>query len=176
MPLLRPLRFRLSALAGLLLTTALSSRPLAAAQPVEIAAEMGRYLILDSDKGVEAGWELRFAPRRLRLQPRWVPDLVPMAGAMATVHGTLYGYAGFGFDLPFGNGWLLRPSWGGGLFYQRRDHDLGGPIEFRSALELSHRLKAGSRIGLTFYHLSNAGLFENNPGSESLVLTFVARP
>jgi len=168
--------YRLAALAGLLLITTPFTRPLAAAQPTEVAAEVGRYSILDADKGAEAGWELRFAPRRFRLQPRWLPDVTPMGGAMATARGSLYAYAGFGLDLTLGHGWFLRPSWAAGLFHQQRDLHLGGPVEFRSALELSHRLKAGARLGLVFYHLSNGGLYRRNPGTESLVVTFVARP
>ncbi len=179
--------YRRWAFAGLLLalTPTLLPPPLAAAEavpparaagPVEIMAETGRYSLLDADKGAEAGWEFRFAPRRLRWLPRRIPDLSPMAGAMATARGSLYVYAGFGLDLTLGEGFFLRPSWAAGLFKQGEDLRLGGPIEFRSALELSRRLTDRSRLGLTFYHLSNAGFFSRNPGSESLVLTFVTRP
>ena len=46
---------------------------------------------------------------------------------------------------------------------------LGGHFHFRSGLEASYRLGRRQRLGLLFYHLSNAGLRELNPGEESLV-------
>jgi len=169
-------RNRLWKLACLLVLSILTPGPAAAVEPVEVAATVGRYSILDEDKGVEGGWELRFAPRRLWLHPKWLPAVTPLAGAMATAKGALYVYGGFGLDLPLGQGWDLRPNWGAGLFYNDGDRDLGGPVEFRSAVELSKRVSARLRLGFTFYHLSNGGLFKRNPGSESLVLTVAARP
>jgi hypothetical protein len=49
-------------------------------------------------------------------------------------------------------------------------------IEFRSGIELSRRLGERSRLGVSFFHLSNAALYNFNPGSESLVLTYTTRP
>jgi lipid A 3-O-deacylase len=193
-------RLLLPALAGLLSLAVFPALPLAAQQepagaqasrlpapdgatperpgwaPVEVALELGRSRILDRNKGIEAGGEIRFAPRRLRWQPHWFPSLSPMAGGMATGRGTIYGYAGFGIDLNLGLGWVLRPNWAAGLFYQRRDRDLGGPIEFRSALELTRGIGPKARLGLAFYHLSNGGIHDYNPGIESLILTFAVRP
>ena len=73
------------------------------------------------------------------------------------------------FVMPF------SPGWAAGLFHRSPDFDLGGPLEFRTSLELAYRLHGGSRLGLCLYHLSNAGLFTKNPGSESLVITYTAR-
>jgi hypothetical protein len=169
-------RYRLWKFSCLLILSTLTPGSVTAAEPVEVAATAGRYSILDEDKGAEVGWELRYAARRLRFQPRWLPPITPLAGAMGTARGALYVYGGFGLDLPLGPGWDLRPSWAAGLFYQDGDRDLGGPLEFRSALELSRRISSRLRLGFTFYHLSNGGLFQRNPGSESLVLTLAARP
>lgn len=140
-----------------------------------VSGSAGASEVLDSVNALEAGLELRFAARRFRLLPRWLPDLIPTAGTMASSKGTLYAYGGFRFELPLGERWVLSPGTAAGLYYRNRGKDLGGPVEFRSHLELAYRLPGSARLGLCFYHLSNAGLFDHNPGTESLVLTWTAR-
>jgi lipid A 3-O-deacylase len=147
-----------------------------AGQPVAIAASAGQFSALRGVATYEAGWEMRFAPRRFRWLPRVVPALSPTAGAIATAKGALYAYGGFRCDVPLGKAWRVSPQWATGVFYRYAGRNLGGALEFRSGLEVSRRIGPRSRLGLTFYHLSNAGLFERNPGSESLVLTFTTRP
>ncbi|HSN88855.1 MAG TPA: acyloxyacyl hydrolase [Thermoanaerobaculia bacterium] len=49
-------------------------------------------------------------------------------------------------------------------------------VEFRSGVELAWRLNERSRIGLCLYHLSNGGLYDFNPGTESLILSYGVRP
>ena len=68
----------------------------------------------------------------------------------------------------------MSPQWATGLYYRSPEFDLGGPLEFRTSLELSYRLAGGAQVGACLYHLSNGGLFDRNPGSESLVLTYRA--
>ncbi|HEV8582752.1 MAG TPA: acyloxyacyl hydrolase [Thermoanaerobaculia bacterium] len=147
-----------------------------AEQPVAIGASAGRFSALRGSPGYEVGWELRFAPRRFRWLPRALPELSPTAGAMATAQGSLYVYGGFRWDLPLGEAWSLTPQWATGLYYWDGGRDLGGALEFRSGIELSRRFGAQSRLGLTLYHLSNAGLYSRNPGTESLVLTYSTHP
>lgn len=144
--------------------------------PAEIAGHLGQYGVLNSDKGAEVGVEVRLHPLRFRWQPHWLPDLQPQTGLMFTAEGSLYAFGGFGLYISIGKDWDVRPSWGVGLFHDNDERDLGGAVQFRSALELSKRVSSRVRLGLTFYHLSNAGLFDRNPGVESLVLTFAARP
>jgi len=123
----------------------------------------------------EIGAELRFAPRRFRLLPRALPDAVPTAGVITAARGSLYLYGGLRFELPLGRRWMISPSTGAGVYYRSSSgFDLGGPVEFRSGIELSYRLPNGSRMGVCLYHLSNADIFEKNPGSESLILTYSA--
>lgn len=150
--------------------------PANAEQPVAIGASAGRFSALRGIPGYEVGWELRFAPRRFRWLPRAVPELSPTAGAMATAQGSLYVYGGFRWDLPLGDAWRLTPQWATGLYYWDGGRDLGGALEFRSGIELSRRISAQSRLGLALYHLSNAGLYSRNPGTESLVLTYSTHP
>jgi lipid A 3-O-deacylase len=154
----------------------LAPAPSRAEQPVAITASAGQYSALRGAVTYEVGWELRFAPRRYRWLPRALPALSPTAGAMATAQGTLYVYGGFRFDVPLSKEWSVSPQWATGLFYRDGGRDLGGALEFRSGIELSRRIGERSRLGITLYHLSNADLYTRNPGVESVVLTYTARP
>ena len=142
--------------------------------PERVVASSGVFEPIVDGGSYEIGAELQFAPRRFRFLPDFVPDVIPAAGVMAGAQGSLYVYGGFRWELPLGQRWVFSPSWATGLYYRAPDFDLGGPLEFRSAIELSYRLRDGSRLGVCLYHLSNAGLFTQNPGSESLVVTYSA--
>jgi len=149
----------------------LAASPLTAA-PAELAVSAGQYNVLDGGGGAEAGVELRFAPQRFQLWPSFIPDPIPVVGAMVTSKSLAYGYAGFRLDYPVGPRWLVTPGLAAGLFRKGDGRDLGGPVEFRSSIEVAWRLGPASRLGLAFYHLSNAVLYHHNPGSESLVLSW----
>lgn len=139
--------------------------------PETVVASSGIFDPLVPGGSYEIGAELRFAPRRFSFLPRFVPDLTPTAGVIAGAQGSLYVYGGAHADFPFGERWTFTPGWAAGLYHRSDQFDLGGPLEFRTSLELSYRLGNG-RLGVCLYHLSNADLFDRNPGSESLVLTY----
>lgn len=145
---------------------------------MEIVPSVGQFEVFDGGRASEVGWEARFSPRRFRLMPRFLPDAIPVTGAMANSQGTLYVYGGFRFDFSVGRHWTVTPSWAGGLYYPGTDRgkELGGVVEFRSGIEFGYRLPNRSRLGLALYHLSNGGLYDFNPGTESLILTYSTRP
>jgi lipid A 3-O-deacylase len=149
----------------------LPARP-AAAAPAELALSAGEHNVLDGGDGSEAGIEIRFAPQRFHVWPTFIPDPVPVAGVMVTSKSLAYGYAGFRLNFPAGIRWVVTPGFAAGVFRQGNGRDLGGPVEFRSSIEVAYRLAGPSRLGVAFYHLSNAGLYSHNPGSESLVLSW----
>ena len=100
-------------------------------------------------------------------------DLVPVLGAAATEDGAFWAYAGLRRPFRFGRGWRLTPGFAVSLYEEgSTGKDLGGPLEFRSSIELSHRFGRGSSLGLVFYHLSNSSIYDDNPGSNSLILTW----
>lgn len=132
----------------------------------------GRFGIFRGQEDPEIGGEVHFAPRRFSFQPKWLPEVSPMIGGMVSGEGSLYGYVGFRTDIPMDGRWVFTPFWGAGLYYFGGGRDLGGVLEFRSGFEVAYQLEEDERIGLTLYHLSNAGLYERNPGSESLVLSY----
>jgi len=96
----------------------------------------------------------------------------PFIGVMGTTDAAIYGYAGIRLDLFLGRRWVLTPSFAPGLYSDGDGKDLGHVIEFRSALEIAYRFDDRSRLGLSVYHLSNAGLDDNNPGTEVATLHY----
>lgn len=142
--------------------------------PEAVAASSGLFDPFVDSTSYEIGAELQFSPRRVRFFPELVPEVIPAAGLMAGAQGSLYVYGGFRLDVPLGRRWIFSPAWAAGLYNRSDSFDLGGPVEFRTSVELAYRLPGGSRLGVCLYHLSNAGLFTRNPGSESLVLTYSA--
>ncbi|OZA01556.1 MAG: hypothetical protein B7Y02_17545 [Rhodobacterales bacterium 17-64-5] len=48
--------------------------------------------------------------------------------------------------------------------------DLGGPVEFRSGVEIGFIANNGLRFGLSYDHRSNGGIYEDNPGLETVQL------
>ena len=142
--------------------------------PARVVASSGVFDPFVDNSSYEIGGELQFAPRHFRFLPGFVPEVIPTAGVMAGAQGSLYVYGGFRADFPLGRQWIFSPGWAAGLYHRSDKFDLGGPLEFRTSLELAYRLRDGSRLGVCLYHLSNAGLFTRNPGSESLVVTYSA--
>ena len=55
-----------------------------------------------------------------------------------------------------------------GLYLDNGGFDLGGPIEFRSGIEVGYENDRGWRFGLSYDHRSNAGIYDDNPGIETV--------
>ena len=55
-----------------------------------------------------------------------------------------------------------------GLYAENGGFDLGGPIAFRSGIEIGYEARNGWRYGLSYDHRSNAGLYDDNPGIETV--------
>ncbi len=167
----------LAALALLAVPALLAPRPAAAA---EWALYAGAFDLGTGDETAEAGVEARFRLFELPLGAFELP-LEPAAGVMANADGGGYLYGSLRVPLHeiWSEGWPERwrvvPFTGAGLYEEGDGKDLGGPVEFRSGLEVS--VRAGGRwwVGLSYYHLSNAVLYDENPGEESLVLVVARR-
>ena len=132
------------------------------------AFNLGAFDIIDSDKSTELGVEYRFEPFQF-----WRLDLTPVLGLSGTSDGSYWGYGGFRWDLPLpSERWITTIGFAVSAYEQGDGKDLGGVVEFRSSIDLAYRLRNGSRVGLSFYHLSNARIYDLNPGSESLVFSW----
>lgn len=95
--------------------------------PQTIVASSGLFEpIVGDGKSYEIGAELRFAPRRLPVLPRFVPDLMPTVGVIASAQGALYAYGGLGVDIPLGERWTFSPGTGMGFYFRSYSKDLGG--------------------------------------------------
>ncbi len=99
----------------------------------------------------------------------------PFAGVMATTDAAVYGHAGIRLDVFFGNRFVLTGSFAPGLYHEGNGKDLGHVVQFRSNVEGAYRFDNRARLGLAFYHLSNASLDDDNPGTEVLSV-FYAHP
>jgi len=106
-----------------------------------------------------------------RLDSRaWTPgrsgrvSLVPALGITGSSKEAVFAYTGFRTDWDVTRRWRLTPGFAAGVYDRNGDIDLGGPIEFRSSLDVSCAVGNGMRIGVTIYHVSNARLYDRNPG------------
>ncbi|MSP83535.1 MAG: acyloxyacyl hydrolase [Alphaproteobacteria bacterium] len=150
-------------LAWVLLVLALAG-PARADDPDFLAFGAGGFDVNDDESTFQGRIEYRSDHRLLIVRP--------MAGVMATGDAGFYGYGGVLLDLFFGRRWVMTPSFAVGGYVEGGGKDLGGILEFRSAIEIAYRLDNRARLGLAFDHISNASLYDENPGTESLVLIY----
>ncbi|RVU35221.1 acyloxyacyl hydrolase [Hwanghaeella grinnelliae] len=151
-------------LSVLILGTGLASTAQAGGDPAFIRFGGGYYDINDDQDAGEFHLE-------------YITDLdwwifTPMVGVMATTDAAAYVYAGIRADIYLGRRWVITPQFAPGLYHDGDGKDLGHVIEFRSGLEVAYRFDDRSRLGLTLYHLSNASLDDNNPGTEVVTLHY----
>lgn len=95
-------------------------------------------------------------------------SLKPWFEFQVTKHTSLWAGGGLKYTIPLSTRWNVSPFAGAGLYRQgARDMDLGAPVQFKTGVEFSYILKNDARFALSFSHLSNAGLSDNNPGAET---------
>ncbi|MDX1645364.1 MAG: acyloxyacyl hydrolase [Thermoanaerobaculia bacterium] len=144
--------------------------PSAAADDSWLVASAGVFNLAadESEPGdrreTEVGLEWRGAPRAFGLRPN--------VGVMVHAESGGYLFAGARRDFDLSERWGLSLGFAAGAFEEGDGLDLGGTVEFRSSIELFLRLGERSRLGIDFYHLSNAGIYDSNPGANSLVLVY----
>ncbi len=129
----------------------------------------GIYNTANDDNPTELGVEYRFAGIKIPKFPAFIV-LKPAAGIAGTEDDNFWAYGGLRLDFKLGS-WAVTPQFAVSLYEQGDGRDLGGVVEFRSGIEVARSFAAGPRVGLLFYHLSNADFYDFNPGSNSLVLT-----
>lgn len=106
-----------------------------------------------------------------RGSPFWY-GLLPTAGLAATDDGAYYGYVGLNYDWNVVDGLFFTPSFAVSAYEDGGGKDLGGVLEFRSGVELSYRFPNEHRLGVAYQHMSNAGIYDKNPGAENLLVTY----
>lgn len=145
------------------------------ADPPRVALGGGAFDVLPDNKKPGAG------PTGLVLSEYRFGDLpwivAPFVGVMGTGKGAFYGYGGFGFDINFAGKWVITPTAAVGYFTHGSGINLGAHTEFRTGAEFDYRFDNLVRLGVGFYHMSNAGIGKQNPGAElaTVVLTVPMR-
>jgi lipid A 3-O-deacylase len=131
---------------------------------------LGVFGVRPGDKHVALlDLEYRFTPWRHLF------GVGPVVGAAVNSEGGGYVRAGFFRDFTFGD-WNADISSAASDYFAGSGKKLGLPLEFRSALDLSYRLREDLRLGVAVAHLSNASFAEHNPGVETLTLTVAWTP
>ena len=118
----------------------------------------------------EMGMEYQFSPNWK--SPFDFLEFRPLLGVMANAKKSAYLYGGINFDLFLIHHFVISPGFAAGWYGQGDGKNLGFPIEFRTGAEVSWQFDDEGRLGLHFYHLSNAGLGKKNHGSESIVFLY----
>lgn len=119
--------------------------------------------VFDDDTETEARIEYRMGEK--------IYGVGPKIGLLGNSADGVYGYLGLYSDLRFGN-WVVSPSAGAGGYHEGDGKDLGGVFQFVLALDGAYEFESGERIGLKLSHISNAGLHSDNPGVESVLVTY----
>ncbi len=135
-----------------------------------IAFSAGAFGIFNSDSTAEVGVEYRFAPLAS------VFNLIPTLGAAMHADGGYWAYAGLRYDFNLNPKWIVTPNFAVAGYEDGAGRDLGHGLEFRTGLDLAYQLTDRSRLGLGIYHMSNAELGKENPGAESIILTYSYTP
>jgi len=97
----------------------------------------------------------------------------PFGMVSGASNGMTFVGAGVLIDVFLGRRFVVTPSFAPTWWRGETDElDLGHAVEFRSQLEVAYRFDDHSRLGLSISHYSNAGLGDDNPGTESLMLNY----
>ncbi|MGB5102905.1 MAG: acyloxyacyl hydrolase [Steroidobacteraceae bacterium] len=97
--------------------------------------------------------------------------LMPSFGAVVAEDDSSFVYVAIRREFWLNYRWGLVPSFGVGAYQGGSELDLGHSLEFRSGLEVTRRFNNDFCLGLAIFHVSNGGLSERNPGTESVVLS-----
>jgi lipid A 3-O-deacylase len=139
--------------------------PASAQDPIQyITVNIGAADVFDDDTAAMGAVEWRSDFTQL--------ILTPMLGGFVTTDGSVYGYGGVFVDIYLTDQLVARPSAAVGAYSKGDGKDLGGTLEFRTAIELAWQFTDRSRLGVELAHISNAGIDDHNPGTETLTVNY----
>lgn len=136
----------------------------AAADPSYVTIGVGAWEVF-RDEAHSAEFDVGFRP------DVGLGVIRPQIGFLAAADGDYYGYAGFLADFSLTDHIVLTPNVAVGG-YGGHGFRLGSHVEFRSGGDIAWRFADSSRLGIGFYHISNAGLTQRNPGDESILVEY----
>ncbi|GAB4267924.1 MAG: hypothetical protein Kow0013_18290 [Pararhodobacter sp.] len=95
------------------------------------------------------------------------------AGLYATHRGAAWIGGGVSYTLRPGAGsWFIRGSVMPGLYHRGNGTNLGGPFEIATGIEVGTELRNGAQLSMLLEHRSNAGIYNTNPGLNSLSVLY----
>ncbi|MFQ5582984.1 MAG: acyloxyacyl hydrolase [Calditrichia bacterium] len=96
--------------------------------------------------------------------------VTPMAGLLVINDGGEYLYAGINLNNVIAHRIIITPNFAVGSFFEGRELNLGGVLEFRSGIEVGVMLSGKIILSGAFHHISNAALYDFNPGTETMTM------
>ena len=98
--------------------------------------------------------------------------LSPISGGWLTDNQSVYLYTGAQAEYNLG---LVKitPSFVPGYYNAGDAKDLGSALEFKSEIQMSLNLSDTTEFGMSYNHISNAGLADKNPGANSYMINFL---
>ena len=100
--------------------------------------------------------------------------LYPVTGFFLTVDNAKYIYKGFQTTYDKGS-FNITPSFTPGLYDKGNGKDLRHVIEFKTEIQISFNISKKSEIALSYNHISNANLGDNNPGANSYMFNYIKK-
>ena len=99
--------------------------------------------------------------------------LSPVTGLFVTGAQSSYIYTGVQANYKIGN-LNINPSFAPGYYSKKGGKDLGTWLEFKSEVQMSYDVgDKGTKIGMSYNHLSNASLGDKNPGANSYLFNIL---
>lgn len=140
----------------------------AAEQPSYLVFGVGAYDFGDRDNRENKAVEFR-----LEYRPGiswWIVQ--PFVGLQKTSDGATYGFGGLLANVNLGRHFVLTPSFAAGYYRQGNGKKLGNDLEFRSTVELAYKFDNQSKVGITYGHVSDAGIGDVGGGVETLAVIY----
>jgi hypothetical protein len=95
----------------------------------------------------------------------------PALGVMANTEGGVFVYAGPYIDMIWRR-LAITPRWAVGAYSKGISRDLGGTLQFRTAVTLAWVFDNDFRLGIDLAHISNGRVHHKNPGENEVMLSF----
>ena len=164
------IRYGMAALSALVLIFAMT--PAMAADRDFIILNVGLSDVDDFDEetvegNIEYAWNRTFFGNG-----GWFSGIGPAVGLTVTGKGGIFGYAAIYGDYFIGDSFVVRPEGGMGAFTRGSGKDLGGTFEIHGSLTVAYIFDNEARLGVTFSHISNGGVYASSPALDSILLHY----
>ena len=100
--------------------------------------------------------------------------LSPITGGFLTENNAFYFYTGAQTEYDLGL-FTITPSFAPGYYNSGDGKDLGHVLEFKSEIQMSLNLSDSTEFGMSYNHISNASLGDNNPGANSYMFNYLQK-